>query len=102
MTAQWCHGVVVTPTAQLYSIKPELKFCAGSNPAHGVSEICDSEDLWQWSPLEIRTKIYHKNTKTIPNTTNTTETIHSSSPLPCDNIFIIFIFIILIVVSFKF
>ena len=33
------------PTAQLHSIKPELRFCAGSNPARGVSEIHDGEDL---------------------------------------------------------
>ena len=34
----------VTP-AQLHSTKPELRLCAGSNPAHSVSEICDGEDL---------------------------------------------------------
>ena len=38
-------GVVVITTAQLHSTKPELRFCAGSNPAHGVSEIRDGEDL---------------------------------------------------------
>ena len=32
----------------------ELRFCAGSNPARGVSEIRDGKDLWQWSRLEIR------------------------------------------------
>ena len=32
-------------TAQLHSTKPELRFCAGSNPARGVSEIRDGEDL---------------------------------------------------------
>ena len=37
--------VVVITTAQLHSSKPELRFCAGSNPAHGVSDICDGEDL---------------------------------------------------------
>ena len=39
------HGVVVITTAQLHSRKPELRFCAGSNPARGMSEICDDEDL---------------------------------------------------------
>ena len=39
------RGVVVIITAQLHSTKPELRFCAGSNPAHGVSEIRDGEDL---------------------------------------------------------
>ena len=32
-------------TAQLHSTKPELRFCAGSNPARGVSEIRNGEDL---------------------------------------------------------
>ena len=47
-------GVMVITTAQLHSTKPELRFCAGSNLASGVSEIRDGEDLWQWSWLEIR------------------------------------------------
>ena len=38
-------GVVGITTAQLHSTKPELRFCAGSNPARGVSEIRDGEDL---------------------------------------------------------
>ena len=38
-------GSVVITTAQLHSTKPELRFCAGSNPARGVSEIHDGEDL---------------------------------------------------------
>ena len=37
--------VVVITTAQLHSTKSELRFCAGSNPARGVSEIRDGEDL---------------------------------------------------------
>ena len=41
----WRRGVVVITTAQLHSTKPELRFCAGSNPARGVSEIRDGEDL---------------------------------------------------------
>ena len=52
----WRCGVVVIITAQLRSIKSELWFCAGSNPARGVSEICNSENLWQWSRLKIRRK----------------------------------------------
>ena len=31
--------------SQLHSTKPELRFCAGSNPARAVSEIHDGEDL---------------------------------------------------------
>ena len=34
---QWRRGVVVITIAQLHSTKPELRFCAGSNPARGVS-----------------------------------------------------------------
>ena len=34
---QWRCGVVVITAAQLHSTKPELRFCAGSNPARGVS-----------------------------------------------------------------
>ena len=30
------RGVVVITTTQLHSTKPELSFCAGSNPARGV------------------------------------------------------------------
>ena len=41
----WHHGVVVITTAQLHSTKPELRLCTGSNPACGMSEICDGEDL---------------------------------------------------------
>ena len=38
--------LVVITTVQLHSTKPELRFCAGSNPARGVSEIRDGENLW--------------------------------------------------------
>ena len=41
----WRLGVVVITTEQLHSTKPELRFCAGSNPARGVLEIRDGEDL---------------------------------------------------------
>ena len=39
------HGVVVITTAQLHSIKPELRFCTDSNPACGMSEIRDDENF---------------------------------------------------------
>ena len=42
--------------------KSELRFCAGSNPARGVSEIRDGEDLWQWSRLKIRLKAFRRST----------------------------------------
>ena len=41
----WRRGVVVITTAELHSTKSELRFCAGLNPARGVSEICDGENL---------------------------------------------------------
>ena len=41
----WRRGVVVITTAQLHSIKPELRFCADSNPTRGVLEIRDGEEL---------------------------------------------------------
>ena len=44
-TNLYIHCVVVIATAQPHSTKPELRFCAGSNPAHGVSEIHNGEDL---------------------------------------------------------
>ena len=44
--------------AKLHSTKPELRFCAGSNLARGMSEIRDDEDLWQWSRLEIRLNVF--------------------------------------------
>ena len=58
----WCRGVVVITTAQFHSTKPELIFCAGSNPARGVPEIRDGEDLWQWSRLEIRLNAFRRST----------------------------------------
>ena len=41
----WRRGVVIITTANLHSTKPELRLCAGSNPARNVSEIRDGEDL---------------------------------------------------------
>ena len=45
MTLHLRCGVVVITTAQLHSIKPELRFCADLYPALGVSKNCDGEDL---------------------------------------------------------
>ena len=39
------YGVVVITTAQLDSTRPELRLCAGSNPARDLAEIRDGEDL---------------------------------------------------------
>ena len=60
----WPRDVVVITAAQFHSTKPELKFCAGSNPPHAVPGnlvcmylLCMSLllmlFLWQWSWLEI-------------------------------------------------
>ena len=60
----WRRGVVVISTAQLHSTKPELGFCAGANPACGVSEIRDGEDIWKWSRLEIKLNNFRRSTIT--------------------------------------
>ena len=60
LPVEWCHGVVVIVTVEFHSTKSEIRFCAGSNPAASVLEICDGESLWQWSPLEIRVNAFHK------------------------------------------
>ena len=61
-TRFWHRGVVVITTAQIHSTKPELRLCADSNRARGVSEIHDGEGLWQWSRLEIRLKAFRRST----------------------------------------
>ena len=58
--ALWPHGVVVISTVQLYLSKPELRSCGGSNPICSMSEICNSEDLWQWSWLKIGQNTFHR------------------------------------------
>ena len=58
----WHCGVVVITTAQLHSTKRELRFCAVSNLARSISEICDDEDFWQWFQLEIRLNTFRRST----------------------------------------
>ena len=41
----WRCGVVVITTAPPHLTRPEIRFCAGTNPVHGVLEIHDGEDL---------------------------------------------------------
>ena len=36
---------MIITTANLHSIKPEFRFCSGPEPAQGVLEICDVENL---------------------------------------------------------
>ena len=47
-----------TTTAQQYSTKPELRFCANSIPACDVSEVCDDEKLLRLLRLKIRFNIF--------------------------------------------
>ena len=44
-SGRWRNGVVVITTTQLQSTKSELRLCAGSNPAYGLLEIRNGEDL---------------------------------------------------------
>ena len=44
MNYTWHRSVVIT-TAQLHATKSKLRFYAGSNPAQGVREICNGENL---------------------------------------------------------
>ena len=59
---QWRRGVVIITKVQLHSTKPEIRFCAGSNPARRVSETRHGEDLWQWSRLEARLNAFCRST----------------------------------------
>ena len=56
------YSTVVFITAQVHSTKPELRSCAGSNPTHEVSEICDDENFWQWSRPKIRLNAIRQST----------------------------------------
>ena len=58
----WRHAVVFITAAQLHPTKPELRFCAGSNPARSVLEIRDGQDLWEWSQPEIRLNAFRRST----------------------------------------
>ena len=61
-------NIMVITTTQLHSTKPELRFCAGSNPSRGVSEIRDGEDL---TMVPVGNKA-----KGLSSVENTTKTIH--------------------------
>ena len=55
----WHQHHVIEKT---WTLKPELRFCAGSNPVCRVSEIRDGEDLGQWSRLETRLNAFRHST----------------------------------------
>ena len=59
---KWCHGVVVITTVQLHSTMPELRFYTGWHPACGMSEVCNSETIQQWSQLQIKQNPFHWST----------------------------------------
>ena len=80
VVVMWRSGAKVIATAQLHLTKPELRLCSGSNPARSVSGFCDSEDLWQWSWLEIRLNTFRWST------------------IPQKQFIIIFIIIIIIII----
>ena len=61
----WRLGVVVITTVQLHLTKSQLRFCTSSNPAHGLSDIRDCENLWQWSLWEVRLSSVKHSAKTI-------------------------------------
>ena len=46
--ADWCSGVVVITTAQIQSPNFVSTFCADSDPANGVSKVCDGEKIQHW------------------------------------------------------
>ena len=53
MPEAWRCVVVVITNPQLYSTKPELRFCAGLNPARDVSEIRDGDDYLTIAPVKV-------------------------------------------------
>ena len=54
------RGVVVIITAQHHSAKLEPRLCVGLSPVCSVSKICDVENLWQWSGLEISPNAFRR------------------------------------------
>ena len=61
-TAFLLRFIVIITTAQFHLTKLELRSFTGWNPACGVSKICDGEDLWRWSRLEIRLNAFPRST----------------------------------------
>ena len=53
MPEAWRCVVVVINTAQLHSTTPEIRFCAGLDPARHVSEIHDGEDYLTNIPVKV-------------------------------------------------
>ena len=52
-------GVAVSSCSSYhYCKKPELGFYAISNYACDVSEVCNVENIWKWSRIEIKFKVF--------------------------------------------
>ena len=74
---------MVNTAAQIHLTKSEPKVCVGSNPAVGVLEIRNSEDVWRWSRLEIRLNAflgqpYHKNNSSSSSSSSSSQEISPS------------------------
>ena len=60
--APWHRGVVVITTAKLHSTKSELRFCSDWNPAGGVLEICDSDNVCNGSGWKYGVNAFRRST----------------------------------------
>ena len=54
----WLYLISVNTTHDFIQQSPELRFCAGSNLARGVSMHCNGENLWRQSRLETRFNVF--------------------------------------------
>ena len=70
-TTLWHRGVVVITTAQLHSTKPELRFCAGSNPARRAGY-----SRWWGSLTMVRAGNKAKRLSSVDHTTKTIHHLH--------------------------
>ena len=48
----WCRGVEFLTVTKVQWTKPQVRFCAGSNPVLSVLEVCECENFWPWSPFK--------------------------------------------------
>ena len=58
----WHRGIVVITNPKLNLTKLELRVCAGSNPAHDMSQVCNGKNLKQGSRLEISPNDFRRST----------------------------------------
>ena len=62
LSAKFSHQEIRWNYGIFCSAMHELRFCADSNHARGVAEICNADDLWQRSRLEIRLDTFRVST----------------------------------------